>query len=107
MTGDNDCRAIATCLIGMHEIVDYPSNKLHGSAELKCTGIEASSLGMNSPCGTLDYWFKLHTTGNIYPSMSTCLQVVGRSWLQMESIFHDPKARLDNILVNKCRVEVA
>jgi len=54
---NNDCQTIAAANIKFTEILDYPQNKLHGSAILN--GVKGSS--KDCIMGSLDYWFKLHT----------------------------------------------
>ena len=51
----NDCSLFATANISLAEIIDYPTNKLHGSVMLR------SSKSKDRIVGTMDYWFKLHT----------------------------------------------
>lgn len=56
----NDCKHIAGAEIKLSEVLDYPTNKLHGSAIL--TGVSGRTQGKTM--GTVDFWFKLHTAGN-------------------------------------------
>ena len=49
----------------MNEVLDYPSNKLHGSVMLKMMPKENSEVATEKVIGSLDYWFKLHTAGNV------------------------------------------
>ena len=51
----NDCALFATANISLSEVIDYPTNKLHGSVMLH------SSKSKDRIVGTMDYWFKLHT----------------------------------------------
>ena len=52
----NDCTLFATANISLAEIIDYPTNKLHGSVMLHSAKSKDSRI-----VGTMDYWFKLHT----------------------------------------------
>ena len=51
----NDCALFATANISLSEVIDYPTNKLHGSVMLH------SAKSKDRIVGTMDYWFKLHT----------------------------------------------
>ena len=51
--------------MSMNEVLDYPSNKLHGSVMLKMMAKENSEGATEKVIGSLDYWFKLHTAGNV------------------------------------------
>ena len=59
-----DCKSIAQAELGLHEVLDYPSNKLHGSVMLKAVSKGKSGIDNEKVIGSLDYWFKLHTAGN-------------------------------------------
>ena len=60
-----DCKCIAQAEVSMNEVLDYPSNKLHGSVMLKMMPKENSEVATEKVIGSLDYWFKLHTAGNV------------------------------------------
>ena len=60
-----DCKCIAQTEMSMNEVLDYPSNKLHGSVMLKMMPKEHSEVATEKVIGSLDYWFKLHTAGNV------------------------------------------
>ena len=60
-----DCKSIAQGEISLHEVLDYPSNKLHGSVMLKSNSKDNSATDNEKVIGSLDYWFKLHTAGMI------------------------------------------
>ncbi|TRY74599.1 hypothetical protein TCAL_00595 [Tigriopus californicus] len=53
----HDCRHIGQTMVKLGEVLEYPTNKLHGSTILYGVG-EANKQRV---IGTLDYWFKLHT----------------------------------------------
>ena len=59
-----DCKSIAQAELSLHEVLDYPSNKLHGSVMLKAVSKDKSGIDNEKVIGSLDYWFKLHTAGN-------------------------------------------
>uniref|UniRef100_A0A0K2T4J1 Protein fantomlike [Strongylocentrotus purpuratus] n=1 Tax=Lepeophtheirus salmonis TaxID=72036 RepID=A0A0K2T4J1_LEPSM len=55
---ENSCRTIASARINLSQVLEYPSNKLHGSVMVYSTsGVRETS----NILGTLDFWFKLHT----------------------------------------------
>ena len=58
-----DCKSIAQAEVSLQEVLDYPSNKLHGSVMLKALSKDKSGIDTEKVIGSLDYWFKLHTAG--------------------------------------------
>ena len=58
-----DCKSIAQAELSLQEVLDYPSNKLHGSVMLKALSKDKSGIDTEKIIGSLDYWFKLHTAG--------------------------------------------
>ena len=58
-----DCKSIAQAELSLQEVLDYPSNKLHGSVMLKALAKDKSGIDTEKVIGSLDYWFKLHTAG--------------------------------------------
>ena len=52
---NNDCQTVAGGSVKFSEILDYPSNKLHGTVQL------VGPQGGPDSLGSLDYWLKLHT----------------------------------------------
>ena len=56
-----DCKSLAYAEIPLKEVLDYPSNKLHGSVMLN--SLQSKTDGPNKIVGTLDYWFKMHAAG--------------------------------------------
>ena len=61
-----DCKSLGYADIPLKEVLNFPSNKLHGSVMLN--SIETTD---QSPkiLGTLDYWFKLHAAGSQYAEL--------------------------------------
>ena len=53
----SDCQTVGVASVKFSEVLDYPTNKLHGSAVLK--GAKPSS--KDTVVGNIEYWFKLHT----------------------------------------------
>ena len=60
-----DCKSIAQGELSLHEVLDYPSNKLHGSVMLSAVSRNNAGIDNEKVIGSLDYWFKLHTAGRI------------------------------------------
>ena len=63
----SDCKSVAYADIPLKEVLDYPSNKLHGSVMLNAVQSSRSTEQQQATkiVGTLDYWFKLHAAGII------------------------------------------
>ena len=61
----DECKPIAQTELSLLEVLDYPSNKLHGSVMLRSLSKDTSGIDKEQQkvVGTLDYWFKLHTAG--------------------------------------------
>ncbi len=51
----NDCELFGAASVSLAEIIEFPTNKLHGSVMLY------SAKNKDRVVGTMDYWFKLHT----------------------------------------------
>ena len=62
-----DCKSLGYAEIPMKEVLNFPSNKLHGSVMLN--SIEKQDDQPPKILGTLDYWFKLHAAGNCTTSI--------------------------------------
>ena len=64
----DECKPIAQTELSLLEVLDYPSNKLHGSVMLRSLSKDTSVIDNKEQkvVGTLDYWFKLHTAGKFY-----------------------------------------
>ena len=58
-----DCRTIGQSTIRMNEVLNYPSNKLHGSVIVYASATQKNHPAKNNTLGTLEYWFKLNASG--------------------------------------------
>ena len=60
-----DCKTLAFAEIPLKEVINFPSNKLHGSVMLNSVQTFEEEETKQPPkiLGTLDYWFKLHAAG--------------------------------------------
>ena len=66
VTDAQDCRPIGQASIKLTEVLDVPSNKLHGSVILYAATTQKTQPAKTNILGTLEYWFKLHTSGDSF-----------------------------------------
>jgi hypothetical protein len=59
-----DCQPIGQASVRLNEVLDFPSNKLHGSVVVYAASTQKNQPAKTNMLGTLEYWFKLNTTGN-------------------------------------------
>ena len=63
VTEGQDCHPIGQSTIRLNEVLDYPSNKLHGSVVVYASATQKNQPAKTNMLGTLEYWFKLNTSG--------------------------------------------
>jgi len=57
------CKPIGHAYVKLKEVLDFPSNKLHGSVVLYSSSTQKNQPAKTNVLGTLEYWFKLHVAG--------------------------------------------
>jgi hypothetical protein len=63
VTDVKDCHPIGHAGIRLNEVLDFPSNKLHGSVVVYAATTQKNQPAKTNILGTLEYWFKLNTSG--------------------------------------------